>query len=248
MPPSEREQTRAVAALFARPAADTPAQLSHSGEAETMVVFAAMDIVIIKADKRLKLGDVWLAELRDSLVATKQGAAVKFNMERLAVRYFKEKGELQYDFEMHGHVYYNQIFGTIPSISRRRFEGLPVSLISFRISDDECQRARQLVSGVAGPPPIMQEFDEFEDGDDSPGDNDDALAQYEAAPPRPKAKAKRPQEEEQEDEGEGASSSSPSLAAAAALKQRPPPRDRSAAIEAMHAATRAASDTYLELP
>ena len=169
-------------------------------------------------------------------MATKQGATVKFNMERLAVRYFKEKGDLQYDFEMHGHVYYNQIFGTIPSISRRRFEGLPVSLVSFRISDDECQRARQLVSGVAGPPPIIQEFDEFEDDDDSPahrGDDDDALAQYEAAPPRPKAKAKRPQEEQQEDEGEGTSSA----AAAAALK-RPPPRDRSAAIEAMHAAKR----------
>ena len=159
-------------------------------------------------------------------MATKRGATVKFNMERLAVRYFKDGGSLQYDFEMPGHVYYNQIFGTIRSISRRRFEGLPVSLVSFRISDDECQRARQLVS-VAGPPPITQEFDEFEDDDDTPthgGDDDDALAQYEAAPSRPKSKAKRLQEEQHEGEGEGI----PSSSVAAAVKPRPPPRDWSA--------------------
>ena len=114
----------------------------------------------------------------------------------------------------------------IRSISRRRFEGLPVSLVSFRISDDECQRARQLVS-VAGPPPITQEFDEFEDDDDTPthgGDDDDALAQYEAAPSRPRSKAKRLQEEQHEGEGEGI----PSSSVAAAVKPRPPPRDWSA--------------------
>ena len=234
VPPSEGEQKQAVAALFARAAADNPAQLSRSGGAETMVVFAAMDIVIIKADKRLKLGDVWLAELRDSLVATKRGASVKFNMERLAVRYFKEGGSLQYNFEMPGHVYYNQIFGSIRSLSRRRFEGLPVSLISFQISEDEYQRARQLVSGAAGPPPITQEFDEFEDDDDAcGGDDDDALAQYEAAQKRhSKLTAAHSQaEEEQQDVGEGM----PASSAAATKKPRRAPTDRSAAIETMYA-------------
>jgi len=237
VPPSEREQKRAVAALFARAAADNPAQLSRSGGgAETMVVFAAMDIVIIKADKRLKLGDVWLAELRDSLVATKRGATVKFNMERLAVRYFKEKDDLQYDFEMLGHVYYNQIFGSIRSLSRRRFEGLPVSLISFQISEDEYQRARLLVSGAAGPPPITQEFDDFEDDDACGGDDDGALARYEAAPKRrskPTAAHSQVDEQQQDDVGEGMPASS---AAAAATKPRRAPTDRSTAIEAMHAA------------
>ena len=146
----------------------------------------------------------------------------------------------------HGHVVARRLLspellvgvglGTTRSISRRRFEGLPVSLVSFRISDDECQRARQLVS-VAGPPPITQEFDEFEDDDDTPthgGDDDDALAQYEAAPSRPKSKAKRLQEEQHEGEGEGI----PSSSVAAAVKPRPPPRDWSAAIEVMHAAKR----------
>ena len=70
-------------------------------------------------------------------------------------------------------------------MSSSPFEGLSVRLISFQISEDEYQRARQLVSGAAGPPPITQEFDEFEDDDDAcGGDDDDALAQYEAAKKR----------------------------------------------------------------
>ena len=138
---------------------------------------------------------------------------------------------LQYDFEMPGHVYYNQIYGTIGSTSRRRFAGLPSSLVSFRVSDDEYQRARQLVSGAGGPAPIAQEFDEFgedEDEDTYTGDGDAALARYEAVPPKLKAERKRKVEKTEAQVEEAP--------APAAKRRRGPSTDRSAAIEAMYAA------------
>ena len=138
------------------------------------MVFAAMDIIIVKADRRLKLGEVWFAELRESLVVTKRATGHRFNSERLPIRYFKavDDGGLRYKFEQDAHVYYNQIYGTVGCTSHRSFGGLPAKLIAFRISDEEFQAARQLVSGAAGTPPIVLEFNEAA-GDDESDDKSD---------------------------------------------------------------------------
>jgi len=89
---------------------------------------------------------------------------LQLSAERLSVRYFAldaeraENGTLRYEFEYDAHVYYNQIYGAIRRTSRRRYNGLPSRLHSFDLSEEEYERARQLVSGSAGPPPIAIEF------------------------------------------------------------------------------------------
>ena len=104
-----------------------------------------------------------------------------------------EMGTMRFEFAYDAHVYYNQIYGVARQISRRRFGGLPPKLQSFDVTEEAFERARQLVSSDAGPPPIAREFDEFGDGEDSDAGVDSLtqesqLSKFEA--PKGKRKAR----------------------------------------------------------
>ena len=139
---------------------------------------------------------------RAASIVTKVCGQLQLSAERLSVRYFAldaeraENGTLRYEFEYDAHVYYNQIYGAIRRTSRRRYNGLPSRLHSFDLSEEEYERARQLVSGSAGPPPIAIEFEEFgDDGAADAGAVERELAMHEAPARKVRkapAKRKRP--------------------------------------------------------
>jgi len=200
--PSDKERQHVLASLFARAGPSAEESMANAGNhqsSSSRVFFGARDIVIIKADKRMKMGEVWLAELGEPLVVTKVRGQLQLSAERLSVRYFTldaeradDNGTLRYEFEKDAHVYYNQIYGAVRRTSRRRYNGLPSRLHSFDLTEEEYERARQLVSGSAGAPPIAVEFEEFgDDGAADAGAVDRELAMHEAPAHQPKASAKR---------------------------------------------------------
>jgi len=202
--PSDKERQHVLASLFARAGPSAEESTGDAGKSSSSrVFFGARDIVIIKADKRMRMGEVWLAELGEPLLVTKVCGQLQLSAERLSVRYFAldaeraENGTLRYEFEYDAHVYYNQIYGAIRRTSRRRYNGLPSRLHSFDLSEEEYERARQLVSGSAGPPPIAIEFEEFgDDGAADAGAVERELAMHEAPARKVRkapAKRKRPE-------------------------------------------------------
>ena len=177
--PLEAERQRSIARLFARAPGSAAGGVAAAAKGAARTIFAAMDIIIVKADARMRLGEVWFGELRESLVATKGPGGLKLSGERLAVRYFKpdttgaSAGTLRYAYELDDHVTWSAIYGTVGHTTRRRYDGVPPKLVGFDLSQEEFESARELVSGASGPPPVAVEFEEFREEDDDGGLDDD---------------------------------------------------------------------------
>ena len=146
-----REKQRSLERLFARaPAAAKAAAAAPVAGAkakdESRTIFAAMDLAIVKADRRMKLGEVWFGELRESLVVSRVSGKLRLSAERLAIRYFKPTttGELRFEYELDGHVSIEALYGTVGRTSHRRYDGLPSKLVGFDLSQVEYDAAREL--------------------------------------------------------------------------------------------------------